>query len=253
MKRINRPNLFCTMAIGEKYAKAARYLVADLADYDQPILILTDQTKLFDRFKNASVVPYSPAFFSYHDKRLALGEALKLSETAIFVDADCVLRFGLEHGLVQAALNFRFPPGFHVWKVSTIAEAGPYLFPEKEELGRKWNLKFDRDQITYQEMLFGLTKENGSEARFFAIWDKFEAEATARQDAGPGEGICIGLAAQGSGMTCHGAKYMDASMLSKIFWHVTLDYTWRSYHRVKFKMGRLLGLRREPDLIVHAM
>ena len=250
---ITRKNLFCTLALGEKYAKIARYLVADFADYSQQILILTDCARVFKRFKNAIVVHYRPTFFSYHDKRLALIEALKLAETAIFIDSDCVLRFGLKPETVRKAFAFRFPPGFHAWKVSSIANAGVYVYPEKEALARKWVLKFDRDRITYQEMLFALTKENGKENKFFVLWDKFEKEATARQDPGAGEGTCMGIAAQGSGLTCHDSQYFDVSMLSRLFWHARLDYRKRAVQKLNFGVKRLLGLTQDPDLTLPAM
>jgi hypothetical protein len=246
-------NMFCTTAIGKKYAEIARYLVADLEEYDQKILVLTDQAKLFQGFKNARIVDYKPHFFSYHDKRLALLAALKISDTAIFIDADCVLRFGLKRDFVTTVLRYSFPPGFHVWKVFKIAEAGSYVYPEKEAFGRNLGLEFDRDRITYQEMLFGLTKENGRETRFFELWNKFEEEATARNDRGAGEGTCMGIAAQGSGLTCHDSKYLDASKLSKLFWHAALDYRKRTCHRIAFKLKRVLNLVSDPDLAVSAM
>lgn len=246
-----KPNLFCTMAIGEQFARAARYLVADLADYDQPILVLTDASHLFKRFKNAIAIDYKPDQFSYHDKRIALKKALELSPTAVYVDADCVFRFGLSKQIVKTALQFAFPPGFHGWKVSRISDAGAFVYPETESLATRWGLVFDRNRITYQEMLFALTAEGGKERSFFEIWNRFAEEAKLRNDNGSGEGVCIGIAAQSSGITCWDSKYIELSLLSRAFWHCHLDFNKRQWHRAKTAFFMKCGIH--PPRICQSM
>jgi hypothetical protein len=241
------------MALGEDYANIARYLIADFEDYGQQILILTDCSKVFTRFKNVKVINHHPTFFSYHDKRLALIEALKVAETAIFIDADCVLRFGLRREVVQTAFAYRFPPGMHVWKVSQVSEAKEFMSPEKEALATHWGLKYDRNRIIYQEMLFAVTPEHGKEQTFFEIWNRFAEDARARNDKGAGEGLCIGIAAQASGITCWDSKYMEMSLLSKMFWHCRLNYRRRRWNKTKTAFMIACGLRKRPDLSTYAL
>src|SRR5476649_2011383 len=90
---LSMANIFCTLALGKEHAGYARFLADDLGDFNQTLAIVTDQPDLFCPCRNVVATTYRPATFSYHDKRLALQAALKLGDTAIFVDADCALRF----------------------------------------------------------------------------------------------------------------------------------------------------------------
>jgi hypothetical protein len=241
-------SLFCTMAFGRRFADQARYLVADLGDFGARILVLTDHPAIFRRFRNAVVRPHFPEKFSYHLKRIAVRETLLLEPSATFIDADGVLRHGVPRELIRRALSYRFPPGFHGSKIRTIEEAGSYVYPEKEALGKSWGISFDREAITYQEMLFNLTREEGGEELFLKIWDRFAVAADAAGEDGSGEGTCIGIAAHGSGLTLHGTRHMDGSFLSKVFWHCSLDYRWRPYHKTRRRLLEAVGLARSADL-----
>ena len=241
-------SLFCTMAFGERFASQARYLVADLGDFGARIVVLTDHPERFRRFGNAVVCPHYPEKFSYHLKRIAVRETLMLDPSATFIDADGVLRHGVPRKLMQRALFHRFSPGFHGSKIRTIEEAGSYVYPKKEALGRSWGIAFDRDAITYQEMLFNLTREEGREESFLDIWDRFALAADAAGENGSGEGTCIGIAAHGSGLTLHGTNHMDSSLLSKFFWHCALDYRWRPYHQTRQRLLSAFGLVKNADL-----
>ena len=241
-------SLFCTLAMGKRYADQARYLVADLEGFGARILVLTDHPKTFRCFRNAVTRPYYPERFSYHLKRTALREALLLEPSVTFIDADGVLRHGVPKAVIQNAVSYRFPPGFHGSKIRTIKEAGKYVYPDKEALGSSWGIEFDRDSITYQEMLFNLTMEEGKEESFLGIWDRFATAAETSGESGKGEGTCIGIAAHGSGLTLHGSNHMDASLLSKVFWHCSLDFRLRPYHQARQRLLSAFGLVKKADL-----
>jgi len=134
-------NIFCTLALGRQHAGYARFLADDLGDFKQTLAVVTDQPELFRRCRNVVLTPHYPTSFSYHDKRIALQAALKLGNTAIFIDADCALRFGVPRGLVRQAFAYEFEPGFHGW---SIAPADVYDYGHTEQLGRSWGLSFDR-------------------------------------------------------------------------------------------------------------
>jgi|GEM_PF-1334359 len=246
---------FCTMAFGKKYADQARYLVADLQGEGIPILVLTDHPETFRAFSNAVVRSHDPQPFSYHLKRLALAETLGISDSATFIDADCVLRPGVPRSIMRSALNHRFSPGFHCWRTSTIVQAGNYLYPEIEERAHVLGVIYDRDRITCQEMLFNLTSQGGLEKKFLGIWDKLASDPVisslpARHPlhGGTSEGPCMGIASCASGLTIHGSGEMDESLLSKVFWHCALDYRWRPYHKARQRLHSALGFTRKADL-----
>src|SRR5580692_11611949 len=129
------PNIFCTLAIGGQHAEYARFLAADLEVYKTPFVVVTDVPKAFRSFSNVHVVEHRPKQFSYHDKRLALQAALKLGETAIFVDADTAIWFGADRRIVREAINHTFSPGIHA---SKLFPEGHFDFPHTEKIAREW-------------------------------------------------------------------------------------------------------------------
>jgi len=229
-------NVFCTLAIGEKHAELAAFLVADLATYHVPIVVLTDAPQIFQRFPGVTVVEHRPAKFTYHDKRLALKEALKLGETAIFVDADTTIWFGADRRAVRKALSYTFPPGLHA---ARLFPAGHYEYPNIEAKAQQWGLEFDRNVITYWEGLFAVTKDEGLDT-FFSHWDKFAEEANERGYNGAGEGTCFGIAAEAAGIHRHYTTHMTQSALPFFFWHTRLGYARRKMYHLKFGLLEML-------------
>lgn len=235
-------NIFCTLALGKEHAGYARFLAEDLGDFNQTLAVVTDQPELFSSCPNVVVTIHRPATFSYHDKRLALKAALKLGDTAVFVDADCALRFGVPPDLVRSALAYEFSPGLHGWSISP---ADVYDYKSTERLAQFWGLNFDRNSIVYWEGLFALRKQDGKEKIFFQIWDRFYEEAQSRHYHGAGEGVCFGIAAQAAGLDCPGTGPMRESRLANILWHTRLNWRLRKLYHAKF---RLLSpfIRRAP-------
>jgi hypothetical protein len=237
-------NIFCTLALGKEHAGYARFLADDLGDFGQTLVVVTDQPDLFRACRNVVAHPYYPPTFSYHDKRLALQAALKLGDTAVFVDADCAFRFGVPPALVRRALTYEFSPGLHGW---SITPADVYDYRYTEDLARSWGLVFDRDQIVYWEGLFALRREEGREKLFFEIWDRFYEEAQSRGFNGAGEGVCFGIAAQASGMSCPGTGPMKESRLANILWHTRLNWRRRKLYHAKFRLKSWLTREPSPD------
>lgn len=239
------PNIFCTLAIGEYYAGLAAFLVADLETYKVPTVVVTDTPKLFHRFSRVKIVEHHPKTFSYHDKRIALKEALKLGDTAIFVDADTAIWFGADRRAVRKALAYSFPPGLHSAKLSP---PGYYDHPHIENTARQWGLEFDRNIISYWEGLFALTKDENLDA-FFQCWDRFAEEAAQRGDKGAGEGTCFGIAAEVAGLKRNYTINMMQSTLPYLLWHTRLVFEKRKLYHLKF--GILEALKGNLNIHQH--
>jgi hypothetical protein len=229
------PNVFCTLAIGNQHAEYARFLAADLAVYGVPFLVVTDVPELFRPSASTRIVEHRPDKFTYHDKRLVLKEALKLGDTAVFVDADSAIWFGADRREVRKALTHSFPPGLHA---SRLFPPGRYDYPHIERKAKEWGLKFDRNVITYWEGLFAVTKDDHLD-KFFEYWDQFAEEASGRGHNGAGEGTCFGIAAEASGISRHYTTDMMASALPGLFWHTRLNYQRRKLYHLKFGLKEM--------------
>jgi hypothetical protein len=223
-------NIFCTLAIGENYASHAAFLIADLEAYGAPTLVVTDSPQYFKKFSNVKIIEHRPQKFTYHDKRIALKEALKLGDTAIFVDADTAIWFGADRRVIRKALTHSFPPGLHA---SRLFPAGHFDYPHIEAKARAWGYEFDRNVITYWEGLFALSKDQHLE-KFFAYWDKFAEEANERGHNGAGEGTCFGIAAEAAGIGRHYTTHMTYSQLPFLLWHTRLGFEKRKMYHLKF-------------------
>jgi hypothetical protein len=223
-------NVFCTLAIGNQHAEYARFLVADLGVYGVPFVVVTDVPKLFSSFGHTHVVEFHPKKFSYHDKRIVLQEALKVGDTAVFVDADTAVWFGADRREVRKALAHEFPPGLHG---SKLFPAGIFEYPHVEQKAREWGMQFDRNVITYWEGLFALSKDQHLD-KFFAYWDQFAEEALERGHNGAGEGTCFGIAAEAAGIQRHYTTHMMQSTLPHLLWHTRLGFNKRKMYHLKF-------------------
>jgi hypothetical protein len=230
------PNIFCTLAMGESYAKLAAFLIADLEVYNVPTVVVTDTPKIFKRFSHVNIVEHRPKQFSYHDKRIALKEALKLGQTAVFVDADTAIWFGADRRVVRKAVTHSFPPGLHA---SRLFPAGHFDYPHIEAKAREWGFEFDRNVITYWEGLFALSQDEHME-KFFAGWDRFADEAQQRGHNGAGEGTCFGIAAEAAGIKRHYTTHMTQSMLPFVLWHTRLGFSGRKFYHLKFGIKEML-------------
>jgi hypothetical protein len=230
-------NVFCTLAVGEKYVEYTKFLAADLAAYQAPLVVLTDSPAAFRTFPNAHVVEHRPKEWFFHDKRLALQEALKLGDTAIFVDADTTIWFGADRREVRKALAYSFPPGLHAQR---LFPEEYYHYPHLEEIARQWGFKFNRNVISYWEALFALRKDKQVDS-FFAHWERFAEEARQTGTNGYGEGTSFGIAAEASGLRRHYTTYMVESKLGYIFWHTRLRFHRRKLYHLKYGLKEMLA------------
>jgi hypothetical protein len=222
--------------MGENYAELAAFLIADLETYEAPTVVVTDSPNAFRKFSRVRVVEHRPKEFSYHDKRIALKEALKLGETAIFVDADTAIWFGADRREVRKALTYSFPPGLHA---SRLFPAGHYEYPHIEQKARQWGFDFDRNVITYWEGLFAVTRDERLED-FFSYWDRFADEAKERGHNGAGEGTCFGIAAEAAGIKRHYTTHMVQSTLPFFLWHTRLGLSKRKMYHLKFGFKEIM-------------
>jgi hypothetical protein len=229
-------NIFCTLAMGEKYADLAAFLIADLEAYNVSTLVVTDTPRVFEKFPHATVIEHHPKQFSYHDKRIAIREALKLGETAIFVDADTAIWFGADRRAIRKALTHVFPPGLHA---SRLFPAGHFDYPNIEAKAREWGYEFDRNVITYWEGLFAVSKDEQLE-KFFAGWERFAEEARERGYNGAGEGTCFGIAAEAAGIQRHYTTHMTQSTLPYLLWHTRLGFRRRRLYHLKFGITEMV-------------
>jgi hypothetical protein len=229
-------NVFCTLAIGERYAGLAAFLIADLETYGVTTVVLTDTPDYFRNFSRVKVVEHRPKVFSYHDKRFVLQEALKWGDTAVFVDADTAIWFGADRRVVREALNYEFPAGLHA---SKLFPPGQFDYPHIEAKAREWGMNFDRNVITYWEGLFALSKDENL-GSFFANWDRFAEEARERGHNGAGEGTCFGIAAEAAGIRRHYTTHMTLSNLPFLLWHTRLGFHRRKLYHLKYGLKEML-------------
>ena len=229
-------NVACTLAMGRQHSEYAKYLAADLGVYRTPLVVITDSPELFRSFSHVRVVEHRPKKFSYHDKRFALKEALKLGETAIFIDADTAVWFGADRRDVRKALSYSFPPGLHATR---LFPAGHYDYPHIEGKAKEWGFAFDRNVIAYWEGLFALTRDERLDT-FFSYWERFAEEANERGHNGAGEGTCFGIAAEASGIPRHYTTHMTTSTLPYFLWHTRLPFKLRKMQHLKFGLKEAL-------------
>jgi hypothetical protein len=229
-------NIYCTLAIGKTHADFAQFLAADLENYKVPLVIVTNEPGFFRGYRHAHVVEHYPPYWCFHDKRLALKEALKLGETAVFVDADTAVWFGADRRTVREALAYEFPPGLHA---ARLHPAGEYDYPHHEERARQWGFQFDRNVIAYWEALFALTRDENTD-KFFACWEKFADYSKEHNDQGVGEGTCFGIAAEASGLRKHYTTHMVKSSLPFLLWHTRLGFKNRRLHHLKYGIKQAL-------------
>jgi hypothetical protein len=230
-------NVFCTLAIGPKYVEYTKFLAADLGGYKVPLVVMTDHPGEFRKFPYVHVIEHKPKEWFFHDKRLPLQEALKIGETAIFVDADSMIWFGADRREVRQALAYNFPPGLHAQR---LFPADYYHYPHLEKIAKEWGFKFNREIISYWEALFALRKCKEVDS-FFAHWEKFVEEARQTGTNGYGEGTAFGIAAEASGLRKHYTTYMVESKLGYIFWHARLRFNRRKMYHMKFALKEMFS------------
>lgn len=211
--RLTRCPCYCTLAIHPPYRERARKLFGALR---APLaVVLTDEPADFSgcgvsAFALEPSGPMAKDYLeklpptgeewgaaAYHDKRFALAAALKVSQTAIYLDADTRVNGPLP--------RVEFPKGLSVLPTirSTVAKHlehyGTWREPHFRELCRQLTGKEDVffSAPWCQENLM-VIRADGREHEFFKIWGIAASFLQAR-GVFSGEGGVIGLAAFLSG------------------------------------------------------
>lgn len=221
---------FCTMTYGEKYLRLGDVLINQLTSLGGHVFVLTSDVSHYNERSGITAIEYTKPYFSFHEKKTVMRECLKHYQTAIFLDADVVLKEEVKDlNIFQEVM-----PGIHI--LATFGNIGntfisedvapcPNLSFRNTKYG-KAAVKFLEDNgyqskklwhnITmdyiehYLEGKWLLSRDEGKEEKFFEIWDKL-ADFTEKIDIelgylntiGAGEGGAMSIATYNSGITAH--------------------------------------------------
>lgn len=206
---------YCTLAIHAPYRSRARLLCQDLAPAS--VLVLTDQPSDFADLAVHSIAhqPTGPMAVdyreklaptgngqgaaAYHDKRFALEAALRLADTALFLDADS--RVTAPPPTLTLTSGLAAVPVVRNSIAAHLQTSGSWRLPAFEALARA--LTGDAQALDSapwcHESCIAVTR-NTQTPRFFEVWGQ---AAKWMQENGlfSGEGGAIGLAAFCAGWT----------------------------------------------------
>ncbi len=192
---MSNPNdyTFCTLALGQRYCLLAKQMSENLSQQapGHKLVVLTDNPEIFSDCENVV-----PVFFKqqgvlhcYHDKRFAIEQALKLSDTAVMIDVDA--------GFEDVVADLKFEPGIECHSENLIQHVSKWT-PERLETLHKVAKKVDVniDQATWiGESLFSVTKDGGKEDLFLQYWGQIGRYLELNK-IHAGSGNAIGLAAE---------------------------------------------------------
>ena len=204
--------LICAFSTGKPYWKYAAHLARDLDDYGKELLLLTDNPDYFRRQRNVTCLPM-PSFKRFHHnlKVHVYRAGIARAEQMLYIDADTVLREGLDRGHLDALLAREFPPGLHTHETHPRAN---YTYPLYEDMANALGLRYDLDNITYQERICVL-RRCGHEKAFLDLWEKFGEDLVARGSFGGGDGTVMAICAQASGVPCWGSTHFQGHSYSQ--------------------------------------
>lgn len=221
---------FCTVAVGNKYVDFSKTLINQITSLGYSFFILTDQPEQYVGIENIHISKYEFPYFSYHHKRFIAKECLKHFETAIFLDADVVIKNWPDISIFQNAAQ-----GFH--SIANFGEIGytflsddicrcdsERAFSRNTKYGKEGLALLNKHNLEYQKIFHEtlanlehilegrwiIKRQDGKENKFFEIWDIL-AEFTEKKDIelgyfntiGAGEGASMAIAAHNSKMTVH--------------------------------------------------
>lgn len=234
---------FCTLTYGEKYVTFGDSLIKQLNDMGYHIFVMTDTPEHYTQNELLTVVGYTKSYFSFHEKRVVMRECLKHYDTAIFLDADVFIQ-GVDNLDFLSDIN----PGLHIF--ATFGNIGlTYCsddisicevpgrrntkygkegldFAKKNEykLKKVYHEGFPEDYIEhYLEGRWIIKKDNGTEDKFFEIWDNlsvftedFDIRYNYLETIGSGEGSVMSIACYNSGIKYKGISSL-VTQINKIF------------------------------------
>jgi hypothetical protein len=230
---------FCTLVYGEKYTELSKTLIEQLTSLGETIFVYTDQPNEFVDNDLVKIIPYTKPYFSFHEKLTVMKECLNHYETAVFLDADVVLK-----DIDDMSFLKNIDTGLHIF--ATFGNIGDTFLSndinicddqtkrntkygnQGKELLNKLNYKYKKqyhknmpeDYLEhYLEGKWIIKKDNGNEEKFFNIWEniapfceEFDIKQNYVNNVGAGEGSVMSIACYNSGI-----NYKGVSPLISIF------------------------------------
>ncbi|WP_204141134.1 hypothetical protein [Halomicronema sp. CCY15110] len=204
---------FCTLALGHRYCLLAKQMSENLNQTapGHQLVVLTDNPEMFADCNNVVPVFFKQqgALHCYHDKRFAIEQALKHSDTAVMVDVDA--------GFENVISDLRFEPGIECYSENLIEHVTKWT-PERLTTLHKVAEKVDVeiDHATWiGESLFAVTKDDGKEQAFLQYWGQIGRYLELNK-IHAGSGNAIGLAAAKVGWV---PRKSDAFIHLKSLWN----------------------------------
>ena len=215
---------FCTITYGDKYVTLGDVLIKQLNDLGCHVFVMTNNTNHYTPTELLTVIKYEKPYFSFHEKRIVVQECLKHYDTAVFLDADVVLKdipsleplatafpgihiFATFGNLFNTFLNDDVVPfQFHYQRNTKYGEEGKQLL---DNLGLTYQKEFHGVLDYIEHYLEGkwIIKKDGNESKFFDIWEKLagfceskDIELGFENCIGAGEGAVMSIAAENSKM-----------------------------------------------------
>ncbi len=200
----NRPQTqqefcFCTLASGNNYRALASLLAEDIERYSPgtPFVVLTDKPHDFDQYSHVLAFKYHPqSIYPYHDKRLAIAQAISLFDTCMFVDSDVRI-------ISEFPREVKWLPGITARSCAGILKHNEGASRVRQmtligKMARKLDLDLEKVKFVH-EFLFVVSRASGAEIEFLEQWQKI-APYFELNGYHLGEGSTIGLAAAKAGL-----------------------------------------------------
>lgn len=219
---------FCTITYGDKYLQLGDTIINQLTSTGHTFYVLTTDPERYATNKNVVAIKYKYPFFSFHQKRLIVRECLKKFDTAIFLDADVVLKGEFNFKVFETV-----QPGLHIFatfgnigltflNTDNPPCRGPNLRNTKygddgrrllDALGYKYKRDFHGTPDYLEHFLEGkwmLSRDDGREQTFLDCWEKLvnlceetDIRLGFTNSIGAGEGAAMAIAAFNSGVKTH--------------------------------------------------
>lgn len=184
---------FCTITYGDKYLQLGDTLIDQVTSLGYTIYVLTNEPNRYTNKKNVVVVPHKYPYFSFHQKRIIIRECLNNFDTAIFLDADVVMKNQVDCGVFGNVLS-----GLHIFATFgnishtflnddiTRSNSPTARNTKYGSVGKKLldalGLTYVRDYHNigtvdylehYLEGKWVISKDSGKEFKFLDMWDNW--------------------------------------------------------------------------------
>ncbi|VEP18229.1 conserved hypothetical protein [Hyella patelloides LEGE 07179] len=171
---------FCTSAFGEKYNLMAKLLAQDLQQFAPGcnFIIYTDRPHIFNDNSNVRAVKHScRGVMPYHERRFAIWDALSVSSSVMYLDADVRI-------CAPVPQNLKFLPGLTARSCGSLQKHIQRRFNQKsqsnksfkkryiiEKMAHRISIDLDSPELKFiNEFLFAINKDRGRELEFLKIW-----------------------------------------------------------------------------------